>query len=51
MYSALWRVLPGGIALKIVQVVIIAGLTIAALFEWVFPYVALTFFTEQSTLE
>lgn len=51
MYAALWRVLPGGKAIKLLQITLIVGLTIAALFEWVFPYIALTFFTEQSTLE
>ena len=51
MYAALWRLLPGGVALKVVQLVVLTGLVVAALFQWVFPFIALTFFTEQSTLD
>ncbi len=51
MYAALWRLLPGGVALKIIQAVIISGLVVAVLFEWVFPWIAQTFLSEQSTVE
>jgi hypothetical protein len=50
MYAALWRVLPGGIPAKIVQVVVLASLVVTGLFIFVFPWVADTFLTEQSTL-
>jgi hypothetical protein len=51
MYSALWRFLPGGIALKVLQLILIAGLLVFALFEWVFPWVAQTFLVEDSTVD
>lgn len=51
MYSALWRFLPGGVALKVLQLILIAGLLVFALFEWVFPWVAQTFLVEDSTVD
>jgi hypothetical protein len=51
MYSALWRLLPGGVALKTIQTIIICGLVVLVLFEWVFPWIAQTFLSEQSTVE
>jgi lipopolysaccharide export LptBFGC system permease protein LptF len=51
MYSALWRLLPGGVALKVLQLILIAGLLVFALFEWVFPWVAQTFLVEDSTVD
>lgn len=50
MYSALWRVLPGGRVLKILQIVILGSIIIFGLFEWVFPWIAQTFLSEQSTV-
>ena len=50
MYAALWRVLPGGIPAKIVQVVVLASLVVTVLFLFLFPWAADTFLTEQSTL-
>ena len=50
MYAALWRLLPGGTPAKIVQVVALASLVVTVLFLFVFPWVADTFLTEQSTL-
>lgn len=40
MYSALWRILPGSRALKIVQLVIIVIIVLAVAVEYVFPWVA-----------
>lgn len=51
MYSALWRFLPGGVVLKVLQLILIAGLLVFALFEWVFPWVAQTFLVEDSTVD
>jgi hypothetical protein len=51
MYAALWRWLPGGLALKLIQVTLILVIVVVVLFEWVFPWVAQTFLSEQSTVE
>lgn len=51
MYAALWRFLPGGIALKLIQLIVIIGVVVLTLFEWVFPWIAQTFLSEQSTVE
>jgi len=37
MYAALWRVLPGPAWLKVIELLVLAGLVVAALFTWVFP--------------
>ena len=50
MYAALWRVLPGKTVSKIVQLLVIVAIVVVILFEWVFPYIAMTFFVEQSTV-
>ena len=50
MYAALWRVFPGGIPAKIVQLVVLASLVVTVLFLFLFPWVADAFLTEQSTL-
>jgi hypothetical protein len=51
MYAALWRLLPGGVFLKFVQLSVIAVVVVLGLFEWVFPWIAQTFLSEQSTVE
>jgi hypothetical protein len=51
MYLALWRWLPGGVVMKLIQLTIIMVMTVFVLFEWVFPWVAQTFLSEQSTVE
>jgi hypothetical protein len=51
MYAALWRFLPGGVFLKLIQLTIILVIVVFVLFEWVFPWVAQTFLSEQSTVE
>ena len=40
MYAALWRVLPGSTALKILQCLVLALAIVAVLFLWVFPAIA-----------
>ena len=50
MYAALWRVLPGGVLIRAVQLVVLASVVVTVLFLFVFPWVADTFLTEQSTL-
>ncbi len=51
MYAALWRMLPGGVFLKLIQLAIILVIVVFVLFEWVFPWLAQTFLSEQSTVE
>ena len=51
MYAALWRMLPGGVFLKLIQLTIILVIAVFVLFEWVFPWLAQTFLSEQSTVE
>jgi hypothetical protein len=51
MYAALWRLLPGGVGLKLLQLAIIASIVVLVSFEWVFPWIAQTFLSEQSTVE
>lgn len=51
MYAALWRMLPGGVFLKLIQLTIILVIVVFVLFEWVFPWLAQTFLSEQSTVE
>jgi hypothetical protein len=51
MYAALWRLLPGGVVLKLLQLALIASILVLVLFEWVFPWIAQTFLSEQSIVE
>jgi hypothetical protein len=51
MYAALWRKLPGGVVLKLIQLTIILVIVVFVLFEWAFPWLAQTFLSEQSTVE
>ena len=51
MYLYLWRRLPGGTFLKIIQLLILASILIFVLFEWAFPYLAQILFTESSTVD
>jgi hypothetical protein len=43
--------LPGGVILKLLQLLAIAGAVVLVLFEWVFPWVAQTFLVEDSTVD
>jgi hypothetical protein len=40
MYAALWRVLPGPVAAKVVQCLVIVALVVAFCFLWLFPRIA-----------
>jgi hypothetical protein len=40
VYGRLWRVLPGPVAAKAVQVLVLLVLVVAVCFGWVFPAVA-----------
>jgi lipopolysaccharide export LptBFGC system permease protein LptF len=51
MYAALWRLLPGGVVLKLLQLAVIVAIIVLVLFEWVFPWIAQTFLSEQSIVE
>lgn len=51
MYAALWRVLPGPVWVRIVIVIVVVGLVLAALVEWVFPWASDTFLPQESTVE
>jgi hypothetical protein len=51
MYAALWKMLPGPIMLKVLQLIAILGIVLFFLFEWLFPWIAQTFLSEQSTVE
>lgn len=50
MYAALWRLLPGGVVLKLIQLTIILVIVVFVLFEWLFPWLAQTYLVEQSTV-
>lgn len=39
MYGALWRILPGPVWARVLMMVALAGIVIAVLFMWVFPWV------------
>jgi hypothetical protein len=51
MYSALWKILPGPFWFRVIQVIILVTATVFVLFEWVFPWIAQTFLTEESTVD
>lgn len=40
MYGWLWRHLPGSTALRVTQVVALAGAVVAVCFLWLFPTIA-----------
>jgi hypothetical protein len=40
IFPFVWRLLPGPTALKIAQLVLLVALVVAALFTWVFPWIA-----------
>lgn len=53
MYPALWRVLPGGRAAKVVQRLLLLVAVVTVCFVWVFPAVAtlLVPYTDAATLD
>jgi hypothetical protein len=40
LYGALWRILPGPTAVRVIEAVVLFALVVAALFTWVFPAIA-----------
>lgn len=50
MYSALWRVLPGPVWVRVIIVTILAVAVLAALVEWVFPWAAETLLPQEATV-
>lgn len=50
MYAALWRILPGPTWVKVIELVGLALVVLAALVLGVFPVVADVFFSEESSV-
>jgi len=40
MYAALWRLLPGRTAVKVVQAVVLLVIVVAVCLLWVFPWIS-----------
>lgn len=40
MYHAIWRALPGPSWLKVMEAILLAVVTVTAMFTWVFPSIA-----------
>jgi Fe2+ transport system protein B len=40
MYAALWRLLPGPTAVKVLEAFVIFLLVLLVLFQWVFPWIS-----------
>lgn len=40
MYGALWRVLPGPAALRVLLLLLLAAAVVAVCFQWLFPALA-----------
>lgn len=40
MYAALWRVMPGPVALRVLLLVLLAVAVVGVCFQWVFPAIA-----------
>ena len=51
MYGALWRVLPGPLALRVLLALLLALAVVAGCFVWVFPTVAPYLPFNETTVE
>lgn len=51
MYSALWRILPGPLWLRILLVLVLVAAVLYCLSTWVFPWVELMINNQEATLE
>ena len=51
MYAALWRLLPGPLWLRILLVIVMVALVLAALVLWVFPWVDTFISAPEVTVE
>lgn len=50
MYGALWRMLPGPVWLRVVQLVILFLAVLAVLIEWVFPWLGTFINVNEATV-
>ncbi len=50
MYAALWRNLPGPVWVRVLILVVLAILVVAALIEWAFPWAADTLLPQDSVV-
>ncbi len=50
MYAALWRVLPGPVWLKVIELLVLFVAVLAALFFWVYPFVASLIGSPEATV-
>lgn len=51
MYAALWRALPGPVALRVVLALLLVLAVVAVCFTWVFPAVAPSLPFNDTTVE
>ena len=51
MYGALWNRLPGPVWVRVITLTVAAGVLIAVLFEWVFPWVTSVLPYQEQTVE
>ncbi|WP_200919761.1 hypothetical protein [Rathayibacter sp. Leaf296] len=51
MYAALWRVLPGPLWVRLLLVLVLVAAVLAALAEWVFPWVQSIVLDQNVTVE
>jgi hypothetical protein len=51
MYAALWRILPGPVWVRVIILVVLAALVVAALVVWVFPLVDQLITPQEVTVE
>ena len=50
MYRALWRILPGPAAVRVVILLVLVAAVLVVLDLWVFPWMAATFVGDQGTV-
>lgn len=50
MYAALWRILPGPAWVRVLILLALAAVVLAALVQWVFPWVADNLLPQESTV-
>ncbi|WP_422935369.1 hypothetical protein [Sinomonas sp. P47F7] len=50
MYRALWRILPGPVAVRVVILLVLVAAVLVALDLWVFPWMAVTFVDDRGTV-
>ncbi|WP_415853796.1 hypothetical protein [Sinomonas sp. G460-2] len=50
MYRALWRILPGPVAVRVAILIVLVAGVLVALDLWVFPWMAVTFVDDRGTV-